>query len=118
MLNVESGGFPIAIFFDDTTESAFRTVERGRSGELNISGSSTTYVRQIDDQVLTFVDNGDGTFRDEQTGSTWDRFGEALSGEFAGRELDPVIHGDHFWFAWAAFEPDTQLITEISQLPS
>ncbi len=118
VLNVESGGLPIAIFFDDTTESAFRSAERGNSGNINISGSSTTYVRDIDGRVLTFVANGDGTFRDEQTSSTWDRFGEAISGELAGQELDPVIHGDHFWFAWAAFEPDTELITDISQVPS
>ena len=116
VLNVVSGIFPIVIFFDDTTESVFRTTAPGRSGELNISGSSTTYVRQIDDLVLTFVDNGDGTFEDEQTGSIWDRFGEAISGELAGSQLDPIIHGDHFWFAWAAFEPDTELITDISQV--
>jgi hypothetical protein len=21
--------------------------------------------------------------------------------------LTPVVHGDHFWFSWAAFKPDT-----------
>ena len=117
-LNVASGGLPIVIFFDDTTQSVFRSIEPGRLGEINISGSSTTYLREIDDMVLTFVSNGNGTFTDEQTGSIWDRFGEALSGEFGGREMDPVIHGDHFWFAWPAFEPDTELITDISQLQS
>jgi hypothetical protein len=109
--NVESGGLPIVIFFDDTTESAFRSTQPGAAGAPNISGSSTTYLREVGDLVLTFVENGDGRFRDEQTGSIWDRFGEALEGELAGTQLDPIIHGDHFWFAWAAFHPDTELIT-------
>ncbi len=109
--NVESGGLPVVIFFDDTTESALRSAQPGAAGAPNISGSSTTYLREVGDLVLTFIDNGDGRFRDEQTGSIWDRFGEALEGELEGSQLDPVIHGDHFWFAWATFHPDTELVT-------
>jgi hypothetical protein len=28
-----------------------------------------------------------------------------------GRALAPVVHGDHFWFAWAAFQPTTRIWT-------
>ncbi|NQW16903.1 MAG: DUF3179 domain-containing protein [Chloroflexi bacterium] len=63
-----------------------------------------------------FIGNYDGRFRYEQTNSIWDRFGEAVEGELAGTQLDPVINGDHFWFAWAAFHPDTELIISLDQI--
>ncbi|MBT4942908.1 MAG: DUF3179 domain-containing protein, partial [Chloroflexi bacterium] len=31
------------------------------------------------------------------------------SGPLAGKKLEPVIHANHFWFAWAVFEPDTEI---------
>jgi hypothetical protein len=49
----------------------------------------------------------DGTFEDAETGSTWNILGQAIDGELEGRSLDPIVHGNHFWFAWAAFKPDT-----------
>ena len=54
----------------------------------------------------TFVVDG-GSIVDEQTKSTWSVLGQATDGPLAGESLTPIIHGDHFWFAWAAFEPDT-----------
>ena len=32
---------------------------------------------------------------------------ESAAGSQAGQELQPIVHGDHFWFSWAAFKPDT-----------
>jgi hypothetical protein len=32
---------------------------------------------------------------------------ETLNG--SGTQLDPVVHAAHFWFAWAAFKPDTEI---------
>ncbi|HEY85741.1 MAG TPA: DUF3179 domain-containing protein, partial [Chloroflexi bacterium] len=29
-------------------------------------------------------------------------------GELAGQKLTPVLHANHFWFAWAAFAPETR----------
>ena len=108
VINDVIGDSPIVIFFDNETESAFRSRQLG--GEFSVVGSSTAYFREVDGRVLTFSADGNGTLRDDQTGTTWDRFGRAKSGELAGTELDPVIHGDHFWFAWASFKPDTRLV--------
>ena len=36
-------------------------------------------------------------------------FGNAIDGPLAGKNLAPVVHGNHFWFAWAVFKPDTIL---------
>lgn len=51
----------------------------------------------------------DGRFRDNQTGTTWNLAGLAIAGELSGTRLTPVPHGNHFWFAWVAFRPDTEL---------
>jgi hypothetical protein len=44
---------------------------------------------------------------DDETGSKWSILGEALDGPLAGTQLDLVVHDNHFWFAWAGFNPST-----------
>lgn len=39
----------------------------------------------------------------------WNICGLAVSGPLAGSQFDPVDHTDTFWFAWAAFHPDTRI---------
>ncbi len=114
VVNDSLGGIPITIFFDDRTESAF--LSNRPEGGANIVGASTAFFRELGDRTLSFRLDADGVIRDEETGSAWDRFGLATSGELEGEELVPVIHGDHFWFAWAAFKPDTALILEEADL--
>ena len=46
---------------------------------------------------------------DAETGSNWNIFGSATSGELAGAQLQAINAFPHFWFAWAAFYPDTLL---------
>jgi hypothetical protein len=46
-----------------------------------------------------------------ETGSSWSIAGVATGGELAGAVLEPVVHGDHFWFAWAGFSPETRIWT-------
>ena len=78
-------------------------------------GSTGIFKREIDGEPLTFALNPDDeteeTFVDDQTGSVWNIFGTALSGPFAGTQLEAMIKTDHFWFAWAAFQPDTEIVT-------
>ncbi|MER3458740.1 MAG: hypothetical protein C4309_09070, partial [Chloroflexota bacterium] len=57
-------------------------------------------------QTLTFT--WDRTaFQDQETGSTWNLFGQATAGPLAGKSLRSVLSHEYFWFAWAAFRPDT-----------
>ena len=46
---------------------------------------------------------------DRQTGSRWNILGQAVEGPMAGERLSPMVHGDHFWFAWIAFNPGTEV---------
>jgi hypothetical protein len=63
----------------------------------------------VDGQLLTFRAEGDSLFVDEETGTKWSLLGQAIEEPLEGKELTPVVHGSHFWFAWAAFKPDTLL---------
>ncbi|MEE9586311.1 MAG: DUF3179 domain-containing (seleno)protein [Nitrososphaerales archaeon] len=68
------------------------------------------YERTIDDVTLEFkVENG--MLVDTSSGTTWSYSGEGLSGKYADLKLNEVIAPPHFWFAWAAFYPDTGLFT-------
>jgi hypothetical protein len=53
--------------------------------------------------------DGSATISDGETGSTWNVFGEAMSGELAGRQLGQLVHIDTFWIAWIAFHPASAL---------
>jgi hypothetical protein len=72
-------------------------------------GMAALFRRTLDDQILTFFVDNDGTIRDEETNSAWNVFGTAVEGELEGKQLRQEIAGSHFWFAWAAFQPDTLL---------
>ncbi len=100
------GGVELAIFHKAGLASALDSsvISQGRD-----IGAVSVYDRQVGDQLLTFSPNDDGTFSDAETGSTWDILGEAFDGPLAGEKLTPILHFDHFWFAWAAFFPATEL---------
>jgi hypothetical protein len=63
----------------------------------------------VDGRSLTFTAGADATFVDGETGSAWDLNGTALTGPLAGSQLEKVVHGNEFWFAWAAFNPTAEV---------
>jgi hypothetical protein len=71
-------------------------------------GAAAAFSPVVDGRRLTFSGSS-GRFKDDQTGSQWDILGRAIAGPLAGRQLEPVLHGNHFWFAWAAFKPQTRV---------
>jgi hypothetical protein len=82
-------------------------LDSGRIDESRDLGTAALYEREIDGQTLTFSVSDAGSITDEQTGSTWDLFGSAIDGELVGTQLQQIIAAPHFWFAWAAFHPET-----------
>jgi len=73
-------------------------------------GSAAAYDPRVDGRHLAFAAR-DGLIVDEQTGSVWNILGQAVSGPLTGTTLARVVHGNHFWFAWAAFHPETAVRT-------
>ncbi len=72
-------------------------------------GATGVFSRIVDGQELTFESDGDH-FVDDQTSSTWNVLGQATAGPLAGTQLEAVPHVDTFWFAWAAFRPETVVV--------
>jgi hypothetical protein len=99
VVNDEVAGMPLVVFWQEGTRTTFGDSDRD-------VGSSGVFNRQLDDQILSFQVNEIG-FTDDQTGSVWNIFGEAVEGPLAGERLETIVAGEHFWFAWAAFRPDT-----------
>lgn len=106
VVNDRIGQTPIVIFYQSGVASALDDSIIDNSRDLGTAGM---YKSTLDGDVLTFVANEDGTFTDEQTDSIWNAFGEAIEGDLAGAELEWVNAFPHFWFAWAAFHPETEV---------
>lgn len=67
------------------------------------------YYPTVDGQPLAF-EVVDGRILDRQTGSEWTEDGRAVDGTLAGTRLLPVAEAYvAYWFAWAAFHPETEI---------
>lgn len=86
---------------DDTTVSGGRDV-----------GATGVFEPEVEGRRLTFTRTTDG-FVDDQTGSSWDVLGQAVDGPLSGSTLEAYPHVDTFWFAWAAFLPDTAVVPAL-----
>lgn len=72
-------------------------------------GATGVFDTTVEGRQLTFEAVGDH-FEDDETRSSWTVLGEATAGPLAGTRLRSVPHVDTFWFAWAAFRPDTTVV--------
>ena len=102
-VNCRVGGDELVVFFQPGTRSALDHSLIERSKEVGATG---IFLAEVDGKALKFY-REDGRFIDEETGSVWDFAGTAVEGELKGAMLTPVVHANHFWFAWAAFKPET-----------
>jgi hypothetical protein len=99
------GRRPVVVFWK---EGAVSAVDQATISESRRVGSTGVFDPRLDDNTLTFAGTPAGPV-DDQTGSTWDIFGRAVSGPLEGRSLDMVLSIESFWFDWAAFHPDTKI---------
>lgn len=101
-------GEPIVVFWAPGTRSALDSRDIDEGADVGTTG---VYRPIADDRALTFERLGPpGTpITDRETGSTWSITGVATDGPLAGTQLERVVSGDHLWFSWAAFNPDTRI---------
>ena len=94
-LNDELGGEPVAVFGTWEHDLAL------------------AYSRRVEEQVLTFERApGQGVqypfdLQDLETGTRWTMEGLAVAGPLTGQRLTRARQVIAYWFAWAAFHPDT-----------
>lgn len=105
VLDFEIGGGPVSVWHLPGTSTALEgdSVYSGRD-----IGAVGVFVPELDGVPLSFTRTADGFVDD--AGATWNILGEAIDGPNAGSRLEGVEHLDTFWFAIAAFEPDTLVL--------
>ena len=96
----------LVVFFRPGARSALDSFSIAGSRKVGATG---IFLRELNGETLNFGADGDD-FVDEETGTRWNIFGQGVSGPLAGEQLTPVVHANHFWFAWAAFRPDTEVV--------
>ncbi len=106
VINDTIGEQNVVAFWQPGATSA---LDQPRIDESLDVGMAALYSRDLDGQMLTFAMNDEGEIVDEQTGSVWNVFGTAIDGELQGSQLQQILAFPHFWFAWAAFRPETAI---------
>ena len=99
------GGESIAVFFKPGTRSALDGAIIAQSRDVGATGAFSAV---LDGERLTFSFDGENIV-DDATGSVWNIQGHAISGQLEGKALRKIVHGDHFWFAWGVFKPNTRI---------
>jgi hypothetical protein len=108
--NIDHEGQPLVALW---TPGAVSALDQSYIDDSEDIGGTGVFSAIVDSETLTFTRDGgeDAPITDTQTGSSWDITGRAVDGPLEGSALEPVPHGDHFWFAWAAFVPETGIWT-------
>ncbi|MBI3974449.1 MAG: DUF3179 domain-containing protein [Chloroflexi bacterium] len=106
-------GRPLVTFWAPGTTSALDRADIASSRDVGAAAAFVPSIGGIDGDVqhLTFRPDprSSGRFRDDQTGTTWTIAGLAVAGPLEGRQLPPLVHGNPFWFAAAAFHPNAEI---------
>ena len=93
----------LVVFFVPGTLSALDQSAIERSRDVGATG---VFNPVLDGQRLTFAVQGESIV-DNETGSAGNVLGQATEGPMSGSRLTPIVHANHFWFAWGAFKPNT-----------
>ncbi len=131
VVGVKDGEGAVAITLDHLTETQVQTVEvsdrpitvvwaPGQASALDTTtidegrdvGQTAAFLAEFDGEPVDLQPTDtDAQFRDVNSGSTFDLRGRGLDGPLEGTELTAVPHDDTFWFVWAAFKPDTEVVS-------
>lgn len=99
------GNQTIVVLYRAGTASA---LDAGSIAQSRDVGATGVFLPQLDGRSVILVVQGDA-FMDRETQSRWNVLGKAIAGPLAGRHLSPMLHGNHFAFAWFVFKPQTQI---------
>lgn len=96
---------PLVIFYESKTVSV---LDAKNIKESKAIGAVTVFSPIVENKTLTFRSKNE-KFYDLETNSEWSITGKCVSGEYKGTQLESIRSGNHFAFAWFAFEPDSEI---------
>lgn len=105
VINDQVGDTSVVLF---SRSGLLSVLDKAKIKESREIQAVTAFQRQHDGQTLTFKLDGEGVV-DEQTGSQWNRLGQAVDGPLKGQTLASLQSGIHFAFAWLAFNPEVEM---------
>ena len=108
VVNYAIRGTDVVVFYEPETLTPFK--DSDEESDVRSVGAAGVFSPHLNGQKLTFK-FAEGAIVDEETGSRWNLLGQANEGPLTGQRLEPILHADHFWFAWLAFNPATQTYT-------
>ena len=108
-VEVQLAGIPLVVW---TVPGAGSAIDAPQLSDGVDVGSRGVFERTLDGRLLSFTPSAAG-FRDNETGSTWNLFGEAIAGELTGHRLQAREFVDTFWFAWGTFEPASRIVPPL-----
>jgi hypothetical protein len=111
VIEAEAGGQSVVAFWQPGTRSA---LDRPLIADGADVGAAAAYSPDLDGQLLSFVERN-GAIVGTETGSTWSELGRATGGPLSGSVRAPIVAGNHFWFAWVAFEPVTRIAGGVAR---
>ena len=114
VVNHQVGGEPVAVFYRKGTASPVDATVIAEGRDI---GAAVAYRRKLGIRTFTFEPTADG-FRDNETGTEWSFLGRGVKGPLEGQRLERAVHFVPFWFAWAAFHPDTPVYGGRHQVDS
>jgi hypothetical protein len=96
VVEVQLSGDPVVVFYplEEQTAAAFRARVSGRRLTFRVRRQAKHYI-----------------FEDVESGSQWSPLdGHAIAGPLKGARLDPVPYLQSYWYAWAAYRPQTRIV--------
>lgn len=105
IVNDTAGGTPIVVIFVKGVASA---LDKSSIADSRDIGTAAVFKRHLEARTLTFTRSGEKVI-DTQTRSVWNILGQATAGPLRGKNLTPVVSGQHFWFSWVVFKPKTRI---------
>ncbi len=126
VIGVETAGGGVAVHLDRLLDDPVLEIANGDVVVWHLGGASSAldsnaiadgrdvgatgvFSPTVEGRNLEFRAVDDG-FEDDETGSRWNILGQAITGPLQGTQLTAVDHVDTFWFAWAAFRPNAELV--------
>ena len=103
VVNDTVNGKDVVIFYAGGTLSPFASPGATVNRTVDSTG---VFDPVVEGQKLIFGVRGEVVV-DDETETIWNILGQGIAGPLKNTQLTPIVHANHFWFAWFAFSPET-----------